>query len=196
MNTKKFLVEGILIIFSVFLALGLNEIREYYGRKETARLAIEKLTEELKRNSKIMTELEAYDISILENIETFQANDSLMSTLVSKDGFDIVKLAYKGIDTRIISRTGWEIAKSHDITQYIDFDLATCLINCYNQQDHVNFSRDRILEILADRQINDPNEIRNTLKILHKYYGMLKTQEAILNDHYTNFFQLINSNDY
>lgn len=191
MNTKKLFVEGILIIFSVFLALGLNEIREHYSRQNTASHALDKLIDELKRNSTIMAELEEYHNGILDRIEEHQASDSLMNTLMTENGFDVVKLAVKGIDTRIISRTGWEIAKSHDITQYVDFGLATCLINCYSQQDHVNFSRDRILEILADRQTNDRAKLANTLTILYKYYGMLKTQEAILNDHYATFFKLL-----
>ena len=191
MDTKRLLLEGFLIIFSVFLALGLNEVRENYSNRKTAENALQKLKAELKRNKDIMGELEEYHNTVLENISNYEKNDSLKHQLITENGFDIQKLAFKGVDTRIISKTGWEIAKSHDITQYIDFDLATCLINCYNQQDHVNFNRERIIEILADRQTNDPEQIENTLTILNKYYGMLRAQEAILNAHYQEFITLI-----
>lgn len=142
---KKYIAEGLLIVFSVLFALLINKLFEDYKTNKQKTIALRSIQKELHRNAAILENWKAQHIAIRNRITGVinGKNDSLKTELVKYDFLNIGVLTNdKSLIDAILTDTAWESAKSTGIISEFDFETTQKLTQVYDMQ-----------EVLADRTI-------------------------------------------
>jgi hypothetical protein len=137
-SVKKYLGEGLLIVFSVLFALFINkwfEDRQTESKKQTALTSI---TKELETNAAILKNWKERHKSIRDRITRIidGEEDSLKAELMNYDflNFGLLTGNQSLIDA-ILTNTAWESAKSTGIISEFDFETTQKLTHVYALQE-------------------------------------------------------------
>lgn len=120
-----FIIEAVLIVFSVLLALAVNEWRAENARAQKAQTALKAIRSELKANRGEMSEAHEHHSS---------NRDTLM--YYKREGLKPpMQLLAKGIfNPATVNNTAWETAKESGIIDYFDYELVLDLSSLYQRQ--------------------------------------------------------------
>lgn len=185
---KNYLLEGTLIVFSVMLALFLNQVVENIDTYRQKENAINRITVELERNLNVLENwLEVHDQMRLrtEQIITGE-NDSLKQQLMDQSFFNLQILTgdRSFIDSNL-SNTAWETAKSTDIVNEFDFETLEKLTDVYTLQELVfNHTIQGISKIFFERETHNLKNIDATLIQFQLRFSELVGQERLLIEYY------------
>lgn len=181
---KDYFYEGSLIVFSVLLALFLNQIVLNIETSRQKENAINRITEELERNLSVMEKwLEAHEqIAVrIEQIVTGES-DSLKQQLIDQSffNFEILTGGHSFIDSNL-SSTAWETAKSTDIVNEFDFETVEILTGVYTLQDLVfDQTIQNIVDTFFERETHNPENLDETLIQFNLRFQELAGQERLL----------------
>jgi hypothetical protein len=167
---KDYLGESLLIIFSVLLALiGTEYIDQLHEHKRT-RILLRDISAELKHNKQAIQEMNTYNLTVLRNIDSVLASDQLQKRLISDGDFHLNVIAPEGVLYRYLDNEAWIIAKNNDIISKIDLETATMLTRIYEDQERMTRVEEEVARIIFERSSRDPQQIKNTLKIIRDIY--------------------------
>lgn len=185
---RPYLFEGILIIFSVLLALFLNQLVENRKVRNLKNKARENIQTELQRNLEIINDWGKHHQAVSDRVQEIidGKNDSLRNALKSDQGFNIgVLTGNKSIIDANLSNTAWETAKSTQIISEFDFETAQLLTSTYTLQDIlINTSLDRVVTTYFDRETHDLSNLDLTLIQFKLAFQELAGQEYLLAELY------------
>ena len=181
-NFGKFLLESALIVFSVLLALFLNEYRSQLKDQELKQVALERIEVELNQNREVLAEWLPHHQKILANLTEAINNPQISENLVTQNGeVRLQSLFERSIVQRLITRTAWTAVQSSNAFANVDFDQALQLAELYNLQEiGVESTLKRTLNILGSRESLQAAELRNTLMLLRNGFRELVSQEEFL----------------
>ena len=119
-----FIIEAVLIVFSVLLALAVNEWRADAAREEKAKIALEAIHTELVENKKEFLESLSYHEEIMDTLGYYQ-----------DEGIEPpMSLLNQGIfNPALVFGTAWETAKQSGITDGLNYNLLLELSSHYQQ---------------------------------------------------------------
>jgi hypothetical protein len=167
---KDYLGESLLIIFSVLLALiGTEYIDQLHEHRRT-RILLRDISAELKHNKQAIQEMNTYNLNVLRNIDSVLASDQLQKRLISDGDFHLNVIAPEGVLYRYLDNEAWIIAKNNDIISKIDLETATMLTRIYEDQERMTRVEEEVARIIFERSSRDPQQIKNTLKIIRDIY--------------------------
>ena len=86
-----------MIVFSILLALILNEVRNTWMEKRQTKQILHNVKKEITGNQKIMEKLVTYHTSVVQTVEKALENDSSQAQLSDNKGFNFFMLAPEGI---------------------------------------------------------------------------------------------------
>jgi len=177
-NTLKLAFESILIIFSVLLALFLNEYRGQLKEDQQKELAMQMVTIELKSNLEALNAWRPYHESVLKNLnEALNTNSSLFT----EKGFLTWELMPNGVVQRVIDNGSWQTLKSSNISSTVDFNTMLTLSKLYKHQAQgVEFTLKNILTIISARESLEKTNQRNTIILLRNAFNEMVSQEIFL----------------
>lgn len=189
----KLFFESFLIIFSVLLALALNEYISANKEAERTRQALLSIREELRSNQEIIKNWNQVHREVLKNIEYYQARPDLHDSLVQNHQFQI-KLVSKGsLMPNTVRNNAWEIARNTGLLQNFDLALANTLSNMYDQQRiGATVTADKLIALLFERQTHQQEKVPETLAILEITMEELVGQESFLLIYYDKVLEVIN----
>ncbi|PIE89534.1 MAG: hypothetical protein CR997_10575 [Acidobacteria bacterium] len=133
-TVKKYIVDGLLIVFSVLFALAINKIAENYQTKKKKSIALACIQKELQRSSDTLqawrskhAEAEKVLTSLIEG-----KNDGLKSRLIKDHYLDFSLLTNgSSLADNMMTSTAWETAKSTGIIAEFDFETTQKLTDAY-----------------------------------------------------------------
>jgi|TARA_B110000093_G_C12813967_1_gene343994 hypothetical protein len=180
-NILKLIFESILIIFSVLLALFLNEYRGQLKENQQKELVIKIVKIELKSNLEILNEWRPYHEKVLNNLNEALNSNSTNSTLFTEKGVFTWSLMPNGVVQRVIDNGSWQTLKSSSISSTIEFNTMFTLSQLYKQQAQgVESTLNRILKIISARESLEQKNQRSTIILLRNTFNEMVSQEIFL----------------
>ena len=167
---KEYLGECLLIVFSVALALILTEFINSLNEKKKTKEILHQLKAELVDNKKLEEVQYTYHLQILKNIDTALSNPLVATKFVSSGELNLTLIAPEGVLRHDLNDVAWQIAKQNDIVSKIDFDTYNLLNHIYNNQQRITNSEDKIGQLLLSWESRKPENLKQTLILLHDNY--------------------------
>lgn len=177
---SKIVFESSLIIFSVLLALVLNEyIGKMKADKEKAR-ALQMIKIELNENMQILNRWIPYHEQVIENFNT--AIKNFNSDKVTDDSrMFILELMPNGVIQEMVSRSAWEALQQSSSRVSLDIETTFVLAKAYRLQElSVETTILNFINIMNDRESMKPNNLRETLYLMRSSFQELMAQEKNL----------------
>ena len=183
-NIKKYLGEGLLIIFSVLFALFINKTFEDYKTRQERDIAKASIIKELQDNQAILKNWKEKHIEIRNRITEMIAgkNDSLKSELKKYSYLNLGLFTNnESLIDAILMSTAWESARTTGIISEFDYKTIQKLTQVYTMQEIL---ADKTLMKILDYYFNtESHDIQNIDKILVQFqlrFWELTGQEELL----------------
>ena len=185
-NLKKYIVDGLLIVFSVLFALTINKLAENYQTEKRKKIAINNIKSELKNNSKVVKEWNVKHLEIKQRLGDILKgkNDSLKSQLLAGNSLHFEVLTNKkGFINSLMTNTAWETAKTTGIISEFDFETTQRLTYIYALQNIITEkSSMKIINLLYDSMGKEVDEKNTILIQLYTQISDLVSQEQGLDN--------------
>lgn len=183
-KVTKYLIEGLLIVFSVLFALWINKVFEDYKTAEQKEIALQSIHREIENNARILASWEEHHISIRDRISSmvFEENDSLISLFKGKKYFELRLLTNnESLIDNVLSDTAWESAKTTGIIVEFDFETTEQLTKLYTMQKTLmDKTMMKILDLYFEADTHDLNNLEAVLIQFQLRFWELTGQEALL----------------
>jgi len=188
---KKIVGESAVIIFSVFLALFANEWRNKVNEDNQTQIILSNIKAELRDNERIAKNAISYHQSVFDHINNLEWSDSLENALFNGYFFDDFKLAPKGIMRESFNDIAWIVAQEERLATRISFQESEAIYEAYNQQETVDHTINRIINLLFDRTTHQKASIKSNVVMLQLLFFELTAQEEELMRKYARVWKMI-----
>lgn len=188
---RQFLLEAVLIIFSVLLALFLNEYRTRIKEDQARQHAEENLVQEINRNREIMVEYIPYHQQLLDTIRAVIRSDSLIRAINTPFGPDLSSLAPRGLMQEFPNNAAWETIKTQNLVTGVNYDLIYSLTDVYHQQERTIQILDGIVSLVLSREALNADAAKETLLLLYSQLGELIGRERLLKEKYDEVLRVL-----
>ncbi|WP_428407935.1 hypothetical protein [Hyphococcus sp.] len=177
-----FLGEGLLIVFSILLALGVNEWRVRAGEAAEERKAMADIRAELIENRDLLEDIPAYhrDLSeaLSEEIDSLGPDDP-RTPMEIFTGLDVLRSTI--IIERLPQSVTWQVSKDRGVVGRFDYETAKALSRTYDhQQAGVMVIYETVAEMLIQPEMYIPENQGPTLRPLAAAFGELASREQLL----------------
>lgn len=190
----KLVIESLLIVFSVLLALGLNEYMSARKEEKRTRQVLISIREELRENEKIIRNWHQIHQKILKNIENYRNNPQAQDSLVINNQFQLNHIFSGTVIPNLVRSTAWETAKNNGTLQNLDLSLANTLSDTYDMQSiGVSRSADKLIALIYERETHEQERVGQTLVMLEIVMMELVGQESYLLQVYDDVLKKINA---
>lgn len=180
----RYTLEAILIVFSVLLALYLDNVFEDRRESRTINELVSHIADEMQSNLATVEEWQPYHRAVIDEIDRYLASDELRQSLLTDDGIDYGRLMERGLIQDFYSTSSWQIAQQSEMTSRIDFDVTYAVSKAYLSQQYVDATLGRFSDFVFERQTHDPEQLINSLRILRNILQELSGQESVLQTNY------------
>ncbi len=167
---SAYLMESILIIFSVLLGLLLTEYVNSLHEDSKTRGTLKNIVAELKQNKKAIGEMKVYNLEVLRKIDSVLADKNLQNKLVSNSEFNLTLIAPQGVLYRYLDNTAWMMAKNNNVVSKLDVETVDMLTKVYENQSRMMKVEDEIAKVILDRVSRDPSQVQTTLILIRDIY--------------------------
>lgn len=185
---KKYLIDGLLIVFSVLFALFINNLAENIKVNKQKRVAIESIQKELGRNAEIMKSWHPRHKATMEKINDIVEgrNDSLKNEFLKYQFLNLSLLTEdESLMDAFLTNTAWETAKTTQIISEFDFETIRSLTFVYDMQEVITEkTMIKILDYYFDREAHNLEQLEPTLIQFQLRFSELVGQEALIQDFY------------
>ena len=182
-NLAKLLFESGMIVFSVFLALFINEYRKDIQTEHYKNKALAKIKVELTQNLRTLEGYQAHHAQVLQKLESL-GGDDLTGRLQEKN--NVVELIMSetmsdGLIQEILDDTAWQAFRSSSAYAEVEFERVMRLSKVYTTQARgVEASLQTVIDILYARESLQPENSIVTLQLLTNAMRELLAQEIYL----------------
>lgn len=167
---KEYLIESLMIVFSVLLALFLTEsINKSHDRKYMKDL-LKNVVIELKNNKTAILEMQEYNLNVLNKIDSALADRKIQDAIVTNSEFHLNVIAPHGVLFRYLDDDAWIIAKNNNIMSKIDIESISILNKVYEDLERIGKVEDEVAQVIFERNSRDPKQIHSTLIIIRDIY--------------------------
>lgn len=188
-NILKMIFESALIIFSVLLALFLNEYRGQLKENHAKKQGLQMVKIELKANLEILNEWYPYHKKVFDNLGKVLESDSLQNSLLTKNGVNFRSIMPRGVVQRLVDNTSWQTFKASNVFTTIDFNTMFVLSKLYKlQSEGVEASLKNILVILSSRESMEADNLKGSIQLLRNAFNEMYSQEIFLIKKYEQAF--------
>lgn len=194
---KRYLGEGLLIVFSVLFALFINKLVDDSKTQDKKEIAISGISNELYRNQAIIQRWKKHHISIQNRTDELLKGKKtdLRDSLESYEYLNLSLLTNEqSFVDAIITNTAWESAKSTGIISEFDFETTQKLTHVYAMQD-VLMDRTlmEIIDLYFDSDSHDLSQLDKTLLLLQLRLSELVGQEYLMEELYAKAIKALDS---
>ena len=173
--------ESLLIVFSVVLALFLNECRASVKDRGLRQVALANVRAEMENNLAVLREWHPYHREVLDNFRDALAADTTHDDLLTENGVILWPLIPRGIVQSLLSSTAWDTLEASPIVTDIDFEALMSISEVYTlQAAGVETTVRTLTRELASRETMDPDMLNQTLVVFSRHMQELTAQEEFL----------------
>lgn len=185
---KKYLGEGLLIVFSVLFALFIDYIVEHRNLERQKQTALNGIRNELDRNSKIVSSWRIQHHRIKDRLDSLLTgkNDSLLQVMGEESYLNLgLLMNEQSLIAAVLSDTAWESAKSTNIIAQFDFETLERLTSAYKMQHIVSDETIKsILNLYFSREAHEMQHLEGNLFQLQLRFTELVGQEYLMEELY------------
>jgi hypothetical protein len=132
----EYLTQALLIIFSVVLALALNEYRGSRLAKQELQRSLNLVKQEIEANQHVTRQVYTQHQKMVERIDSLMLGDSLIKTIQTEFGPRFSSFTHnKSLLPRMPSKAAWEALKLNPSLAENEFKLFQALTATYDQQE-------------------------------------------------------------
>ena len=190
---KEYIMQCLLIVFSVVLGLYLSErIEERKTRQESYEL-LTTIKSEVNNNMKLLEKWGPYHRDILKNLNSLSQEEEFIAAFVNDKDVLFEKLFTKGtLMDRTPVNDAWDIAKSHPLIMNIEHDKLIILSRVYKQQE-MTFKPImlKIGDLFNSKDVNKEQEAKSNLDILSNHFHELVAREIALMGYYKEAAEIL-----
>ncbi len=194
-NLKKYLGEGLLIVFSVLFALFINQSFDDYRTHQKKTIAQESILKELRANQAILANWQVKHTAIKQRLTSVIEGeaDSLKTELQQYDYLNLGVLTNNEVlIDAVLTNTAWEPARATGIITEFDFETIQQLTLVYDLQAILlDRTTIQILDYLFAAESNDINNLDRTLVQLQLRLRELTGQEISLSGLYKEAIEVL-----
>jgi hypothetical protein len=195
-NWTRWLFEGALIVFSVLLALVINEAVDRRKTGTQARVAIERIALELDRNQKILSSWQERHSAMGHRLGEIAADSEspLRSQLFASGFLDLgVVTGQESFIDATLADSAWAAAQATGLAGEFDYETVQQLAATYALQHIVNDQTiKRFVAVYFDRESHRPENFDSTITQFRLVLGELVGQEITLSQRYSEALEQLN----
>ena len=124
-SLPRLIVESLLIVFSVLLALGVNQWQDSRGRKERASVALHSIQSELEDNRESVNRARINHISMKDSLQSYTQRHETLPARIYLGGV---------FNPAATQSTAWDAARETGVATDLPFELVLELSRIYNHQ--------------------------------------------------------------
>ncbi len=186
-NYLKLIFESGLIIFSVMLALFLDEYRVNLKEEAATQKALSNVQQEMMANLAVLESWHVYHSKVFENIDAALKLETLPVADFVKDGEELqyYSLMPKGIVQGLLDDSAWQAFRSTESFSNLEFETILALSKVYKTQaSGVQSSLNLILKEFSGSDFLEIDKLRDNLLFLRRAFREIASQEAYLINEY------------
>lgn len=182
LDFRYLLVEALLIVFTVSLALALNEWRANVKANEIRDKAHGNILREIKSNKKDLENKLDYHNKSVMRISSYLASDSLLNTVEGKPVTEVLMMLMpQGILQPELQSGAWNSAVLSGVINSFDYEVLYTLSDLYQtQEDGPNSTWKTMAAIFFEPDTFDSKNIKQLLFRMQLGFGELYSQEKSL----------------
>jgi len=182
---KDYIIQVILIVFSVVLGLYLNKkIEQHNERKEVEKL-FSIVKSELTQNRHLLLEWHPYHAEIRDDFKALLKDKTSLEDFVKDRETLFDALFTKGtFMKRMPSDNAWEMAKTNPIITNIGYDKMLLLSKTYDQQVSTFEPAKEMFTLYHSTDVNLAKNAQVNLEIMQNYMHELVGREILLLEYY------------
>ncbi len=193
-SVLKLAFESVLIVFSVLLALFLNEYRGQIKEERQKEIAMQMVEIELEANLKTLRKWLPYHNKIRQDLDDKLQGQAQGITLFNHNGELAKGLMPNGIVQSLLSDTSWHTLKSSSASSLVDLRTMFTLSELYKLQAiGVESTLNNILQVIASREALEKEDQRTTLILLRNGFREIAGQESFLIHKYEQALKQVKS---
>ena len=185
---KKYLAEGLLIVFSVLFALFINKLYDNYKVAKQKEIAIQGIKKELSKNSEILDQWLKKHQQIKSRLDSMISSegDSLKVEMLKYNYFNLAILTnQESLIDALMTNTAWETSKSTGIITEFDFEITQSLTYVYSMQEVITEKTlNKIIDLYFDAETHNLNDLDRHLVQFYIRLEELTGQEYLLSTLY------------
>jgi len=180
------LFESGLIIFSVMLALFLDEYRVNLKQEKATQKALSNLKQEMKANLSVIEKWQKYHSQVYTNIDkVLKSAEINEAEFVKDEAVHFYSVMPNGVVQELIDDSAWQAFRNSGYFSNLDFEDTITISRVYNLQ---NSGVMNTLQIIFDRfssaEFLERAKLRRNLIILRSAFQELASQEVYLIEKY------------
>jgi hypothetical protein len=161
------------IIFSILLALSVNEWKEARGRKEVANKSLENFRREIETNR------DAIEKSLRDQKSVMNLLDRSLKEMHKKE--EKLSVSVPSIDLPDVTTTTWETAMATNALAHLDYAVIQKLSGIYLQQKWLMSLEDKVFTtILASSSYDEENVEGLTMSLYTGLKNIVRVESALL----------------
>ena len=186
---KKYIADGLLIVFSVLFALLINKIYDDYQTTRKKNFALESIRQELSQNLTILQTWKERHSAIGNLLSQLNEgkNDSLKQQFLDYSHFNLGLLTNgESLINEIMINTAWETSRTTGIISEFDFETTEKLTYVYLMQEvMMDRTLNNIIDLYFDMETQKMENLDQVLIQFELRFGELIGQEFLLEHLYT-----------
>ncbi|MEM1143511.1 MAG: hypothetical protein AAF671_13965 [Pseudomonadota bacterium] len=190
-NLSRYVLEATLIVFSVLLALFLDNVWQERKEAHLERELVSHIADEMSSNLAIAEEWLPYHREVIKEIDRYLSSDELMQSLLTPEGIDYGQLMKKGLIQDFYSDASWQLAQQSAVSSRIEFDVSYAISQAYLSQRNVNLTLVRFSDFFFERETLESDQLVGSLKILRGLLRELAGQQDVLQYQYRKALEAV-----
>lgn len=179
---RHIFIEGILIVFTVLLALTLSEWRSSVKEDKTRETVINNIISEIEDNKADLETKMEYHKAMAGKLNSYLSSDSLWNSLRYNSGMEaVLQILEKGIWNPKLQSGAWRSAELSGIVNTFDYETLYILSNVYSvQEEGPDTTWKQLARLFADPSSYDPSSAKRLARMLSLGFAELYSQERSL----------------
>lgn len=183
---RYLIIEAILIVFTVSLALAMNEWRSNVKERKTRDKVLKNILSEIESNKQDLESKLEYHLQTAQNIGNYLSSDSLWSTLEFHSGIEAISgMMTRGISNPNLQSGAWDSAVLSGVVNSFDYDILYTLSNLYQVQETGPNSTWKVMAgfFSESNSFDSGNEKQLALRFQMAFTELYKQEKSLLNDY-------------
>ena len=188
----KYALEAVLIVFSVLLALFLDQALTERREQQAVDKLVEHVTEEISGNLGVVNKWLPYHESVIAKIDAHLASTELQKNLISDTGINYFVLMEDGVLQDFYSVSAWQLALQSEMFSKLDIDTTQKIAKGYYSQEYVDGTLQGLVDFTFSREAMDKEQLVHSLTLLRRLMQELVGQEYTLRRNYEEALSTLN----
>jgi hypothetical protein len=191
-DLAKYALEAVLIVFSVLLALFLDQALTERRELQAVDELVGHIAEEISGNLEVVNKWFPYHESVIAKIEAHLASTELQKNLISDAGIDYFVLMEDGVLQDFYSVSAWQLALQSEMISKLDIDTTQKISKGYYSQEYVDGTLQRLVDFTFSRDAMEKAQLVHSLTLLRRLMQELVSQEYTLQRNYEEALSTLN----